>query len=193
MFISRSTCATIGSRSIVQEFQAPTFRSEGQLQFELLLLAGLITSGFLLRRRLFAEALVGGVSGPRVAHQRAACSALCHRGRAADRLPRSAMVAGRSGGHEEVFGFANSLPARGGPDAGVSPDQHLASRVDSVFGRSGRAAEVAARLSERDVSDRDGPPARRPDRIGPAADSGPMGRLHHLQLLPSAEGLRRRP
>jgi hypothetical protein len=44
-------------KSIVQEFQAPTFRSEGQLQFELLLLAGLITSGFLLRRRMFAEAL----------------------------------------------------------------------------------------------------------------------------------------
>ena len=44
-------------KSIVQEFQAPTFRSEGQLQFEVLLLAGLITSGFLLRRRMFAEAL----------------------------------------------------------------------------------------------------------------------------------------
>jgi hypothetical protein len=44
-------------RNIVQEFQAPTFRSEGQLQFEGLLLAGLIASGFLVRRRLFAEAL----------------------------------------------------------------------------------------------------------------------------------------
>jgi hypothetical protein len=44
-------------KNIVQEFQAPTFRSEGQLQFEALLLAGLIAIGFLLRRRLFAEAL----------------------------------------------------------------------------------------------------------------------------------------
>ena len=44
-------------KNIVQEFQAPTFRSEGQLQFEVLLLAGLIASGFLIRRRLFAEAL----------------------------------------------------------------------------------------------------------------------------------------
>ena len=44
-------------KDIVQEFQAPTFRSEGQLQFEALLLAGLIAIGFLLRRRLFAEAL----------------------------------------------------------------------------------------------------------------------------------------
>jgi hypothetical protein len=44
-------------RNIVQEFQAPTFRSEGQLQFEVLLLAGLVASGFLLRRQLFAEAL----------------------------------------------------------------------------------------------------------------------------------------
>jgi hypothetical protein len=44
-------------KNIVQEFQAPTFRTEGQLQFELLLLAGLITSGFLIRRRLFTEAL----------------------------------------------------------------------------------------------------------------------------------------
>jgi hypothetical protein len=44
-------------KNVVQEFQAPTFRSEGQLQYEALLLAGLITIGFLLRKRLFAEAL----------------------------------------------------------------------------------------------------------------------------------------
>ena len=44
-------------QDIVQEFQAPTFRSEGQLQFEALLLAGLIAVGFLIRRQLFAEAL----------------------------------------------------------------------------------------------------------------------------------------
>jgi hypothetical protein len=44
-------------KNIVQEFQAPTFRSEGQLQFEALLLAGLIVSGFLVRRGLYAEAL----------------------------------------------------------------------------------------------------------------------------------------
>ncbi len=44
-------------KNIVQEFQAPTFRSEGQLQFEALLLAGLIAIGFLLRRRLYVEAL----------------------------------------------------------------------------------------------------------------------------------------
>jgi hypothetical protein len=44
-------------KNVVQEFQSPTFRSEGQLQYEALLLAGLIAIGFLLRRRLFAEAL----------------------------------------------------------------------------------------------------------------------------------------
>jgi hypothetical protein len=44
-------------RNLVQEFQAPTFRSEGQLQYELLLLAGLITTGFLFRRRMIAEGL----------------------------------------------------------------------------------------------------------------------------------------
>jgi hypothetical protein len=44
-------------KNLVQEFQAPTFRSEGQFQFEVLLLAGLIAIGFLLRRRMFAEAL----------------------------------------------------------------------------------------------------------------------------------------
>ncbi len=44
-------------KNVVQEFQAPTFRSEGQLQFEALLLAGLIATGFLLRGRLFTEAL----------------------------------------------------------------------------------------------------------------------------------------
>jgi len=44
-------------KNIVQEFQAPTFRNEGQLQYEALLLAGLVAIGFLLRRRLFAESL----------------------------------------------------------------------------------------------------------------------------------------
>jgi hypothetical protein len=44
-------------KELVQEFQAPTFRSEGQLQFEGLLLAGLVVSGLLLRRRLVTEAL----------------------------------------------------------------------------------------------------------------------------------------
>lgn len=44
-------------KNLVQEFQAPTFRSEGQLQFEALLLAGLIAIGFLLRKRRFVEAL----------------------------------------------------------------------------------------------------------------------------------------
>jgi len=44
-------------KNIVQEFQAPTFRNEGQLQYEALLLAGLIAIGFLLRKRRFIEAL----------------------------------------------------------------------------------------------------------------------------------------
>ncbi len=44
-------------KNIVQEFQAPTFRNEGQLQYEALLLAGLILVGFLLRQRRFTEAL----------------------------------------------------------------------------------------------------------------------------------------
>ena len=45
-------------RGVVQEFQAPTFRSENQLQFELLLLAGLLAAGVCLRRGLFTEALL---------------------------------------------------------------------------------------------------------------------------------------
>jgi len=44
-------------RNLVQEFQAPTFRTEGQLQFELLLIVGLVTTGFLLRKRRITEAL----------------------------------------------------------------------------------------------------------------------------------------
>jgi hypothetical protein len=44
-------------KNIVQEFQAPTFRSEGQLQYEALLLSGLIVIGFLLPKRRFTEAL----------------------------------------------------------------------------------------------------------------------------------------
>lgn len=44
-------------RSVVQEFQAPDFRSENQFQFELLLIAGLISVGFLISRRRFVHAL----------------------------------------------------------------------------------------------------------------------------------------
>ncbi len=44
-------------RSMIQEFQSPTFRGESMMQFEALLLAGIIIAGFLLRERRFAEAL----------------------------------------------------------------------------------------------------------------------------------------
>jgi len=44
-------------KNLIQEFQAPTFRSEGQLQFEALLLVGLVMAGFLLRKRRITEAL----------------------------------------------------------------------------------------------------------------------------------------
>ncbi len=45
-------------RTVVQEFQAPTFRSENQLQFEILLFAGLLAAGFCLRTRRFTDALL---------------------------------------------------------------------------------------------------------------------------------------
>jgi len=44
-------------RNNIQEFMAPTFRSEGQLQFELILILGLLTVTLLLRRRRIVEAL----------------------------------------------------------------------------------------------------------------------------------------
>jgi hypothetical protein len=44
-------------RNLIQEFQAPTFRSENQLQFEALLIAGLIVVGFLIRAKRFTEVL----------------------------------------------------------------------------------------------------------------------------------------
>ena len=44
-------------KDLVQEFQAPTFRNEGQFQFEALLVAGLVLTGVLLRRQRVTEAL----------------------------------------------------------------------------------------------------------------------------------------
>jgi len=44
-------------KNLIQEFQAPTFRSEGQLQYEALLIIGLVLTGFLLKQRRFIEAL----------------------------------------------------------------------------------------------------------------------------------------
>ena len=44
-------------RNLVQEFRAPSFRGEEQFQFEILLIVGLILTGFFLRRRQVTEAL----------------------------------------------------------------------------------------------------------------------------------------
>jgi hypothetical protein len=44
-------------RTVIQEFQSPSFRSENMLQFEALLLLGLFAAGSLLRRRRVVEAL----------------------------------------------------------------------------------------------------------------------------------------
>lgn len=44
-------------RNLVQEFQAPTFRSEGQIQFELLLIAGLLCAGVFILNRKIPETL----------------------------------------------------------------------------------------------------------------------------------------
>jgi hypothetical protein len=44
-------------KNLIQEFQAPTFRSEGQLQYEALLVGGLILAGLLLRKQRVTEAL----------------------------------------------------------------------------------------------------------------------------------------
>lgn len=44
-------------RNLVQEFQAPTFRSEGQSQYEVLLMLGLVVTGFLFKRQRIGEAL----------------------------------------------------------------------------------------------------------------------------------------
>lgn len=44
-------------KNLIQEFQAPTFRDEGQLQYEALLVAGLVTTGFLLKKRRVTDAL----------------------------------------------------------------------------------------------------------------------------------------
>lgn len=45
-------------RNLVQEFQAPTFRNEGQMQYMVLLIAGLVVAGFLLAKRRITEALL---------------------------------------------------------------------------------------------------------------------------------------
>ncbi len=44
-------------RNVVQEFRAPDFRSENLLQYEFLLLSGVIASGWLFMRRRFVNAL----------------------------------------------------------------------------------------------------------------------------------------
>src|SRR5271155_2122125 len=44
-------------KTVIQEFMSPSFRNENMLQFEALLMAGLIAAGALLRRKCIVEAL----------------------------------------------------------------------------------------------------------------------------------------
>ena len=44
-------------KSVIQEFMSPTFRNENMMQFEALLMVGLIVAGALLRRKRIVEAL----------------------------------------------------------------------------------------------------------------------------------------
>jgi len=44
-------------KSVIQEFMSPIFRDENMMQFEVLLMVGLITAGALLRRKRIVEAL----------------------------------------------------------------------------------------------------------------------------------------
>ena len=44
-------------RNFVQEFQSPSFRGESMMQYEVLLIAGIIVVGYLVYQRKFAEAL----------------------------------------------------------------------------------------------------------------------------------------
>jgi hypothetical protein len=44
-------------RSVIQEFQSPSFRNENMLQFEALMLVGLMVAGLLLKRRHIVEPL----------------------------------------------------------------------------------------------------------------------------------------
>jgi hypothetical protein len=44
-------------KTVIQEFQSPSFRNENMMQFEALLLVGLIAAGALLRRRRIVEGL----------------------------------------------------------------------------------------------------------------------------------------
>jgi len=48
-------------REVVQEFQAPTFRGESQLQFEILLIAAIACAGLALARREFTSAIAVGL------------------------------------------------------------------------------------------------------------------------------------
>src|SRR5205085_6852865 len=44
-------------RSVIQEFQAPTFRNENLMQYEALMLIGVLVTGSLFRRKQIAEGL----------------------------------------------------------------------------------------------------------------------------------------
>jgi hypothetical protein len=90
-------------KNIVQEFQAPTFRNEGQFQYEAVAAGGLIAIGFLLRKRRFTEALwmlfLAHASLISVRH----APHLRHGGGALHRLRAQRVVERERGANEEVL------------------------------------------------------------------------------------------
>jgi len=163
-------------RNMVQEFQAPTFRSEGQVQFEILLLGGLIAAGFLLKRRKITEFLWLVFLGHSTIGERA--------DGLVEELDRYA---------PPVIDHCDLLPAWPRSGYGFSQNDLLARLGGDRRSRDRRPAALARGVSNGGFSSRNGASKLRRHHRWARIDDRPMGGLFDLFLLPTREGVRRRP
>ena len=102
-------------RNVIQEFQSPSFRNENMLQFEALLLVGLIAAGLLFRRVAGGGGAVDRVLRAHGARQRAARAAVRDRDRAGDRGRNRGLVERLDRGRDqEIVAGRNREPDGGG-------------------------------------------------------------------------------
>ena len=179
-------------RNVIQEFQSPVFRSENMLQFEALLLIGLIVAGAQFRRWKIVEGL-WIVFWAHMALGSVRHAPGLYRGDRADhRVAVERLVEPGHRARQEELAAGDSESDGRRCAQGIPANQRLARCCRSRADRHGTSHKVAAGFSRFRVSGEDRARPQRPDPAIPRPDHRPVGRLSDLRQ-PGPEGVHRRP
>ena len=183
----RNTLRSDWIRNVIQEFHSPSFRSENMLQFEALLLLGLIVARRAIPALEGRRRPVDRGVGAHGAGKRPACSALCRRDRADSGWTVERMVEQLLCPLQEKLapGILNLMAADGSKDSGEpAHGRPIAVVMLVLMGppvTSITRYQMAAGLSGFDISDHDRTRAQRSEFAIPRSHHRPVGRLSDLR------------